>query len=45
VQDPQVAERLELVAEHVVEFAVMRRSLSAQQMKTPTLRELAPVQI
>lgn len=45
VQDPQVAERLELVAEHVVEFAVMRRSLSAQQMKTPTPRELAPAQI
>ncbi|MEU5027999.1 NADPH-dependent FMN reductase [Streptomyces milbemycinicus] len=45
VQDPQVAERLELVAEHVVEFALMRRSLRAQQMETSTLRELAPAQI
>ncbi|MDX3227981.1 NADPH-dependent FMN reductase [Streptomyces sp. ME19-01-6] len=45
VNDPQIAERLELVAEQVVEFALMRRALRAQQMETPTLRELAPAQI
>ncbi|MGY0064544.1 NADPH-dependent FMN reductase [Streptomyces sp. LZ34] len=45
VNDPQVAERLELVAEQVVEFALMRRALRAQQTETPMLRELTPAQI
>ncbi|MEU0811574.1 NAD(P)H-dependent oxidoreductase [Streptomyces sp. NPDC005970] len=41
VNDPRVAERLELVAEQVVEFALMRRALRSQQMKAPALRDLS----